>query len=167
MNGMSDETLQALNKALATVAVLVVLAIAGVTAVFYVRHKGKIEPTYRRAQSVPQSGNNSKTQEDAFIDMGQIRVFSKKAEGEESSPLVVVSPWFSYPEGDKQLYEELSSKEKQIKAVVAGYFAALTMDETRCKGEAHVKEELLEIINSNLVMGKIRAVYFNDYIFID
>ena len=167
MNATSDETLQALNKALATVAVLIVLAIVTVTAVFYVRNKGHVEPAYRRVQTAPQNGNNSKTQEDAFADVGQIRVFSKKAEGDESSPLVVVSPWFSYPEGDKQLYEELSSKEKQIRAVVAGYFAALTMDEARHKGEARVKEELLEIINSNLVMGKIRAVYFNEYIFID
>ena len=159
--------MQALNKALATVAVLVVLAIVAVTAVFYVRNKGKIEPAYRRAQVAPQSGNNTKTQEDAFIDVGQSRVFSKKSEEEESSPLVVVSPWFSYPEGDKQLYEELSSKEKQIRAVVAGYFAALTMEEARRKGEVRVKEELLELINSNLVMGKIRAVYFNEYIFID
>ena len=167
MNGMSDETLQALNKALVTVAVLVVLAIAGVTVGFYVKNKGHVEPVYRRAQVVPQSGTNAKEMEDAFADVGQIRVFLKKAEGDESSPLVVVSPWFSYPEGDKQLYEELSSKEKQIRAVVAGYFAALTMEEARRKGEAHVKEELLELINSNLVMGKIRAVYFNEYIFID
>lgn len=167
MNATSDETLQALNKALVTLAILIVLAIAGVTAVFYVKNKGKIEPVYRRAQTVPQSGNSSKTQEDAFADVGQIRVFSKKSEDEESSPLVVVSPWFSYPEGDRQLYEELSSKEKQIRAVVAGYFATLTMDEARRKGEVRVKEELLEIINSNLVMGKIHAVYFNEYIFID
>ena len=167
MNDINEGTLQALNKALATVAVVIAIAIVAVTAVFYVRHKGHVEPSYRRVQPVPQNSTHSKTQEDAFADVGQIRVFAKKAEGDESTPLVVVSPWFSYPEGDRQLYEELSSKEKQIRAVVAGYFAALTMDEARHKGEAQVKEELLQLINTNLVMGKIRAVYFNEYIFID
>ena len=164
---MSEGTLQAVNKALVTIVVLIVLAIAGVTVGFYVKNKGHVEPAYRRVQAAPPSGTHNKEREDAYTDVGQIRVFSKKAEGEESSPLVVVSPWFSYPEGDKELFEELSSKEKQIQSVVAGYFAALTMEETRRKGEAQVKKELLELINSNLVMGKIRAVYFNDYIFID
>ena len=42
-----------------------------------------------------------------------------------------------------------------------------TMDELKAHGETNVKEDLLDSINSQLVMGKIRAVYFNDYVFID
>ena len=41
------------------------------------------------------------------------------------------------------------------------------MDELKAHGETNVKEDLLDSINSQLVMGKIRAVYFNDYVFID
>ena len=46
------------------------------------------------------------------------------------------------------------------------YFAGHTQKEILSLGEKKVKEELLFKINEQLVMGKISALYFDDYIFL-
>ena len=103
----------------------------------------------------------------AFTDIGQLRIFTKQISEKDEQVVIVVSPWFSYPAEDKALFEELSLKERQIKSIFTNYFSALTFSQIRAKGENLIKEELLQKINENLVMGQIRAVYFNDYIFIE
>lgn len=78
-----------------------------------------------------------------------------------------MTPWLSYPSGDQILFEELSQKERQLKGIFASYFSSHTSRELHEKGENSIKKELMDAINAQLVMGKIRGVYFNDYIFIE
>ena len=42
----------------------------------------------------------------------------------------------------------------------------MTEDELRLHGENKIKDDLKAAVNSNLVLGKITAVYFDEYIFI-
>lgn len=98
---------------------------------------------------------------------GSLGFSQNKFQKKDEQVVIVVSPWFSYPAEDKALFEELSLKERQIKSIFTNYFSALTFSQIRAKGENLIKEELLQKINENLVMGQIRAVYFNDYIFIE
>ena len=51
-------------------------------------------------------------------------------------------------------------------ALFLDYFARHTQKEILSLGEKKVKEELLFKINEQLVMGKISALYFDDYIFL-
>ena len=104
---------------------------------------------------------------DAFTDISQIRIQTRVESEDEEPAVIVVSPWFSYPAGDQQLFEELSQKERQMRGIFSGYFSSRTSKDLMDKGEVKIKEELLDEINAQLVMGKIRAVYFNDYIFIN
>lgn len=160
-----------LNRILAGTAAAIALGIAGVTAAFFIRSKGDVEARYRKADPSPQKIVNmsagKENSVDAFTDLGQIRVSSKRISQAQDPAVIVVSPWFSYPTGDKTLFEELSQKERLIRSLFIQYFSSLTLDEIRARGENAVKEDLLYKINAELVMGKVRAVYFNEYIFID
>lgn len=85
---------------------------------------------------------------------------------EEPVPFVV-SLYFYYPSSDTSYYEELCVKTRTLKAVVTGYFSGYTRDQLRKKGESTIKAQLLGLLNSELVLGKIDALYFGDYLFFD
>lgn len=163
--------IETVNRILSLIAGIIAVVIVTVTITAFAVSKGKPGKNYRRADPNPQKVTNmNKGKEDAvdaFTDFKQIRIQTKVESENEESTVVVVSPWFSYPSGDQALFEELSQKERQMRGIFTSYFSSLTSKEIQDKGEARIKEELLEKINSQLVMGKIRAVYFNDYIFID
>lgn len=102
----------------------------------------------------------------AYTDFGQIRIKSRADSKDKNGSIIVVAPWFSYEKEDIQLFEEISNKELLLKSLISDYFKNFTIDELNKKGEVQVKTELLHLINSNLVLGKIRAIYFSDYKFI-
>lgn len=183
--------LATLNKILIAVAVFIVLFILGVTIGYFIVNGGILRNTYRREDPAPQrvitKSENTEESVDAYTDIGQIRIFTRSASGNGQPPdasdgagatqelpaededvnVVVVTPWFSYPSENRTLFEELSQKSLHIKAVITDYFSSMTLDEIRSKGETRIKEELLDEINKSLVMGKIRAVYFSEYVFIE
>ena len=47
------------------------------------------------------------------------------------------------------------------------YFSGYTEKELLAKGERNVKEELCSLINEQLVLGKIKNVYFDQYLFFE
>ena len=160
-----------LNRILAITAGTISAAIAIATITAFAASGGKPGKNYRRADPDPMKmTNRSKGKEDAvdaFTDISQIRIQTRVESEDEEPAVIVVSPWFSYPAGDQQLFEELSQKERQMRGIFSGYFSSRTSKDLMDKGEVKIKEELLDEINAQLVMGKIRAVYFNDYIFIN
>ncbi|MBP5174723.1 MAG: flagellar basal body-associated FliL family protein, partial [Treponema sp.] len=85
----------------------------------------------------------------------------------DAGTLLIVSPWFSYPEGDIQLFEEIAQKDRLIKTIISNYFMSYTKSDLISKGEKKIKEELRDQINDQLVLGKINSVYFDQYIFFD
>ncbi|MDO4505874.1 MAG: flagellar basal body-associated FliL family protein [Spirochaetales bacterium] len=163
--------LELINRILVLIASIIGATIVIATLTALAVTKGIPGKNYRKADPDPQKVTNmNKGKEnavDAFTDFRQIRVQTKVESEEEEPTVIVVCPWFSYPSGDKALFEELSQKERQIRSIFINYFSERTSREILEKGEGRIKEDLLEIINGQLVMGKIRAVYFNDYIFID
>lgn len=165
--------LNKLNRFLLALAAAIILTIIIITIAFYIFTKENPASAYRKSDPSPKMITNMNAGKeksmDAFTDIGQLRIFTRQdsEDKDDSRVVIVVSPWFSYPAEDKALFEELSLKERQIKAVFTNYFSALTFTQIRAKGENLIKEELLKKINENLVMGQIRAVYFNDYIFIE
>ena len=163
--------LNKLNRFLFALAAAILLTIIIVTIAFYIFTKENPASAYRKSDPSPKKITNMNTGKEksmnAFTDIGQLRIFTKQISEKDEQVVIVVSPWFSYPAEDKALFVELSLKERQIKSIFTNYFSALTFSQIRAKGENLIKEELLQKINENLVMGQIRAVYFNDYIFIE
>jgi hypothetical protein len=105
----------------------------------------------------------------AFTGLGRIRAVTKPTPLRNSGlgiP-VVITPWFSYPDGDTVFYEELSRKSTAMQVIISQYFSHYTEDELRSMGEERIKADLLEQLNAHFSLGKITAVYFSDYIFLE
>ena len=160
-----------LNRVLlALLLALVVILVCG-TAVGLVNGKNRQGTQYRRADPSPQkvmsSSSKSDQKLDAYTELGQIRTVTKAEEGEAGGIRLVVSPWFSYQSGDTALFEELAQKNRQEKSIIMNYFSGYTEKELLAKGERNVKEELCSLINEQLVLGKIKNVYFDQYLFFE
>lgn len=158
-----------INTLYSIIAVLLLLLVSG-TIVCFSLNKDKIGLNYRASDPEPQKVINmslkSDDKVDAYTNLGQLRVLTKSPDGKSSGTTVIVSPWFSYPQGDKTFFEELATKERMQKSIIADFFSNYTEKELRSMGEIQIKEKLCELLNEQFVLGQIKSIYFNDYLFI-
>lgn len=160
-----------LNRILAATSALLAAVLITVTAVRFRTSADKIGLDYRKADPPPAKVVARSTRQksgavDSFTELGRLRALTKPNPDTGDATVVIVSPWFSYPAGDTVLFEEMSQKDRQLKSLVLEYFSSMTEDELRLHGENKIKDDLKAAVNSNLVLGKITAVYFDEYIFI-
>lgn len=165
-----DGSYKGLNKMLLLILIAMLIVFVGGTALALAKNGGELSTRYRKSDPTPKqvvsSSLKSKQSVSAYTELGQIRAVTK-GKGDQSGSLLVVSPWFSYPSSDIQLYEELSQKEKQAKSLIIGYFSSYTKEQLLGMGEQKVKEGIRDKINEQLVMGQISSVYFDDYMFFE
>ena len=83
---------------------------------------------------------------------------------EEPVP-IVLSVYFYYPTEDSLYYEELCTKTRSLKAIIASYFAGQTMAQLQKRGESTVKAQIRNLLNKELVLGKIEELFFGEYLF--
>lgn len=103
---------------------------------------------------------DSKGKTAIFGDIGILRAITADKE-----PLtVIVSPFLPYPSEDIAFQEELVQKTRIMRTSILAWFRSRTLAEISTLGEAGVKKELLRIINSNLVLGQINIIYFDEYL---
>lgn len=157
-----------LNRALAIVALSIALAIAALTAVSFALKKAKMGTGLVRVHEPPKAARQTENFA-SFTGVGQTRALTKAPQGSGGAPgvPVVVTPWFSYQKGDRAFYEEMASKREALRAVVSRYFSERTKEELVEEGERKIKLSLRDEINSRLTLGKIEAVYFSEYTFIE
>lgn len=162
---------QKLQKILMIASASVAALILATTVIAWVAKKGNLTDQWRVSDPTPQKVQNMSGKDSqkctTFDLLGQLRLQSKPDSKDSRGTIIVISPWFSYPENDTPLFEELSQKSRQIKGIITSYFSELTRDQLIAIGEKKIKTELKEKINQILIMGKIQAVYFTDYLFID
>lgn len=105
----------------------------------------------------------------AFTGLGRLRTVTKpdSSKKNDTGTPVVITPWFTYPEGDTAFYEELARKSKLLAAVFSQYFANYTERQLRTRGEEQIKKEITDELNARLSLGKISGVYFTEYIFLE
>lgn len=85
----------------------------------------------------------------------------------ENTCVLVVNPWVSYAEGDTVFYEEIARKRGVIKGICTTYFSERSKEYLLSITETKVEQELMELINAQLSLGKIQDLYFTDYIFLE
>lgn len=128
---------------------------------------GKLNPgkSYRKSDISPEElariDKTGKTQ--VFTELGTIRTGTR----DDPSIPIVIKPYFSYPSADTQYYEELCRKTRKMQLLITSYFADFTKEQLLENGEQKVKQDLLQLINDELVLGQISALYFEQYIFFD
>ena len=111
----------------------------------------------------------------AYYEIGSIRIVTtKKSNNEvnsqndlENTCVLVVNPWVSYAEGDTVFYEEIARKRGVIKGICTTYFSERSKEYLLSITETKVEQELMELINAQLSLGKIQDLYFTDYIFLE
>ena len=105
----------------------------------------------------------------SYYEIGNIRIVtpSEEPENEQEGCVLVVNPWLSYAEGDTVFYEEIARKRGVIKGICTTYFSERSKEYLLSITEAKVEQELMELINAQLSLGKIQDLYFTDYIFLE
>lgn len=111
----------------------------------------------------------------AYYEIGSIRIVTTKNSNNEvnsqndleNTCVLVVNPWVSYAEGDTVFYEEIARKRGVIKGICTTYFSERSKDHLLSITETKVEQELMDLINAQLSLGKIQDLYFTDYIFLE
>lgn len=105
----------------------------------------------------------------SYYEIGNIRIVtpSEEPENEQEGCVLVVNPWLSYAEGDTVFYEEIARKRGVIKGICTTYFSERSKNHLLSITEKKVEQELIELINAQLSLGKIQDLYFTDYIFLE
>ncbi len=116
----------------------------------------------RHQDPSPQALNDTLT---SFTELGQIRT-STATDANQRQATIILEPWFSYEKTDSAFLEELLGKRKKIRSIISDYFLLHTYSQLMDIGENRVKVELLHLINNELTMGKISAIYFEEYLFL-
>ena len=165
-----DERESVVQKVLGAILALLVLILVLGTVFALTVGKKKVGSEYRQVDPTPQQVVNMSARKggklSTYNSLGQLRPLTKAEGAGKDGAVLVVSPWFTYPEGDTPLFEEISQKDRLIKNVITEYFAGRTKSELLAMGEKNVKAELLNLVNDQLVLGKISAIYFDQYIFL-
>ncbi len=167
--------LSTFEKILAAVIAFLMIAIMCVTIVTLATQKGKPGKNLRDADPDPtprEIENLNKRLDDkiaAYTGLGTIRAVTAPDEknGDETGTVVVITPWLAYPEGDTVFYEELARKRTVISSIFTNYFSTRTKVQLLSTTEDKIKAELQSQINEQMSLGKISAIYFTDYIFLE
>ncbi len=158
------------DKILIITAFLIVFIFLTVGIIYTIKNKNKDESKSAVLNSSENSVvNYNKEKSKETLDytlLGELRIITAENDGEEKNAIVVVKPWFSYPAGDEAFFEELSDKNLLLKKVFTDYFSLHSIQKLKSMGEDAVKDELIDIINKELSLGKISSLFFDTYAFI-
>lgn len=84
-----------------------------------------------------------------------------------NSSILILSVSFPYSAKDIAFTEELAAKINDFKTITTGYFSSLPVEKIIQIDEDTAKQEILKRFNTNLRLGHINALYFNDLMVID
>jgi len=82
------------------------------------------------------------------------------------SSVLILSVSFPYSANDIAFTEELAVKINEFKILAGEYFQSLSVQALINLDEDAAKQEILRRFNSNLRLGRINALYFNDLMII-
>lgn len=166
-NAPYPEKTSALPRILFFILLFVVAFFVVGTGIAFAVKKGNLGHEYRHAEPSPEQVVNRSLKSSTKLKtsrLGQLRI-STAGDTEDDKAILCVSPWLSYPDNDVQLFEEIFQKERLFKSIISSYFSGKSKKQLLSIGEKKIKEELRQQINSQLILGKITAIYFDDYIF--
>ena len=98
-----------------------------------------------------------------FGDLGRLRLKTK----DKNDIFVILKPYLQAPENDPSFEEELVQKKQLLRDEFTRWFATHSIDEIKAMGEDRIKQSLLEQLNTHLVMGTVKQLYFDEYMILD
>lgn len=143
---------------------LAVMIVTSTITIFAMRRaKPKKSPSPNRIEK--SSLGNEKLS--SFTGIKRIRAVTAPDEKHADGVSLIITPWFSYTAGDTEFFEELSRKSPELRSVIVVYFHGRAYPELKKIGERKIKDQLLEEINSKLVLNRIKEIYFSEYVFFE
>lgn len=95
-----------------------------------------------------------------YGDLGQLR-----ASTADNPPIaVVLKPFLEYKASDTAFQEELVAKKEVLKKNILTWFSLESAYRLSSQPPQHIKRALMEKINEPLVLGKIRNIYFEEFV---
>jgi flagellar basal body-associated protein FliL len=137
---------------------VLVIGILGVT--FWVFRR---PPVKTGNSNVPANSTQGVSSERFFTGIGRIR----SSTADTTGATVILSIVFPYDSDDRPFSEELASHIKDFRTLTLNYISRHTVKELRSLGDGGVKKELLDQFNGILRLGKIKLLYFNDYLIVE
>ena len=156
--------LTAFQKVLLSLCAFLIISLIFVTAWVMTSHPENVGAGLRKIDPKPvRVEKKSGTKNTVYSDIGRLRAITA-----DVPPVsLVITPFFTFPTADNAFFEELVQKKRRLRSVFLDYFALHSKDELIKMGEAAVKQELIEKLNAELMLGKIDVLYFNEYIFLN
>ncbi len=155
--------MQKVNKILTLIIFFLILSI--ITTVLIFNSKKSEKPVLQNKTQFKSAPTTQIKSQSAFTNLGKLRA-TTKADKNGKTAVVIITPYIEYQANDQSFYEELDRNTKKIQNLIIEYFSLHTAQELSRKGENTVNKELLEQINSILVLQKIKKLYFTDYLFL-
>jgi flagellar basal body-associated protein FliL len=149
------------TKILICINILLLVAIAFVTS-------WKLFFNTTAKNNTPESNTTSIASDDSirtFTGIGRLRTHLK--ENKEVAVTVIVEPYFPYDSADRAFSEELAMHLQDLRKTTVEYFTGITPKDPLLSNEAAIKKELLKRYNSFLRLGKIKELYFTDFMIIE
>jgi flagellar basal body-associated protein FliL len=112
-----------------------------------------------RTKAAREQGGALEPGEGFFEGIGTIRAKTR----ESATKIVAVSISCLYNASDIQFKDELKSKAPELRRTCEDYFAGKSEADLGPAFEGRIKAELRDKLNSLLVLGKLKAVYFADF----
>ena len=120
---------------------------------------------FRKNMEVPGAsqvqGTSRDPEEHIFTGIGRLRLSTN------NSAMVILTVTFPYSTEDRAFSEELAARVRDFRTITEEYFQSASAGELQGKSEEQVKTDLLERFNSVLRLGKIRILYFNDFMILE
>ena len=153
-----------LEKILLGTILIVISIIIIVTAISFVEGNTHMGKNLRKIETTPDIIKETTNNDTAYYTkIGKLRCKTK----DTNQITLVVEPLFEYSVEDVPFYQEIFRKNQKLIVVVKNYFENFTKKELLDKGETIIKSDLTELINSELVLGKIEKLYLTEYIFLE
>lgn len=162
--GTPSPGLRVLYRVLLAAAVILGVIFAAGTAAGLIRGRGArplltLGGTGADAGSIPGPAAGEAV-EAVYSGLGRLRIPAGNA-------TVILSVTFPYFPGDMAFTEELVARTPALRETAAAYFSSLAPGELENSGEEKIKAELLDRFNRTLRLGKIRTLYFSDFLVLE
>ena len=94
-----------------------------------------------------------------YSELKQIRTIS----ADKEPATIVLNPFLEYDADNIPLREEIVQKKEELKNIITSWFLQRSWYSIETQKESDIKNALLVEINNSLKMGRISAIYFEEF----
>ncbi|MGP1577011.1 MAG: flagellar basal body-associated FliL family protein [Treponema sp.] len=95
-----------------------------------------------------------------YGDFGQLRASTV----DKPAITIVLTPFLEYAADDTALQEELVTKKEILKKTMLEWFSIQSAYRLGSESPDYIKTGLIQALNKKLMLGKIRNIYFEDFV---